>query len=329
MIYNQLMRALQHNQEDYAELNSRLATEKKILKPSDDVIGTVRALDYRVSIAANNQYKRNIDGATNNLKLTDTVLTSLSATLSKIKTLAFDSLNATSDPAIQTSYAQEAGLLRDHLYGIANTKIGDRYLFAGFRTNQRPYAAGTYTYQGDNGIINAPIDNGAAMPVNVTGNEALSYIPAAAYVKQITGGLNVHYTPGAGTAVDVEIRDAADTVVLDTFTYSNSIQVTDLLGSAISTNDRSRIEALIDPLNGIYEQLAAVQSDVGSRLSSLNDQTTTLTLNTNTLKNTLSVTEDADMTETAMQLQKANTTLQALYASSTKILSQSLLDFLK
>jgi hypothetical protein len=38
--------------------------------------------------------------------------------------------------------------------------------------------------------------------------------------------------------------------------------------------------------------------------------------------------EDAVMTETAMQLQKANTTLQALYASSSNILSQSLLDFL-
>jgi hypothetical protein len=38
--------------------------------------------------------------------------------------------------------------------------------------------------------------------------------------------------------------------------------------------------------------------------------------------------ENAFMTETAMQLQKANTTLQALYASSSNILSQSLLDFL-
>jgi flagellar hook-associated protein 3 FlgL len=329
MIYDQLMRALQKNQEEYAELNNRLATEKKILKPSDDVMGTVRAMDYRVSITSNDQYMRNIDGATNNLKLTDTVLTSLSDTLSKIKELALGSMSGTTDPDIQAAYARQAGQLRDHLYEIANTKVGDRYLFAGFRTNQQPYAAGTYNYQGDNGIINSPIDRGAAIPINVTGNETFSYTLAAPYVKQISSGLNVHYTPGAGTTVNVEIRDAADTVVLDTFSYSNVMQMTDLLGSAISANDRSRIEALIDPLNGVRNQVVTAQSDVGARLSSLKDQSYSLTLNTNTLKDVLSSTEDADMTETAMQLQKANTTLQALYASSSRILSQSLLDFLK
>ena len=39
MMYDQLLRSLQLNQGDYATLNSQLATGKKILAPSDDVMG--------------------------------------------------------------------------------------------------------------------------------------------------------------------------------------------------------------------------------------------------------------------------------------------------
>ncbi len=329
MIYDQLLRSLQQGQTDYATLNSRLATGKKILAPSDDVMGAMRAIDYRVSINADGQYKRNIDGATTNLNLTNTVLTSFSDALSKIKNLVLTNMRGNQDPGLQAAYSQQAGQLRDELYGLANTQAGGRYLFSGFRTDQQPYVAGTYAYQGDVGVINVPIDNGAAMPVNVTGNDAFSYTLGATYVKQISGGLNVHYTPGAGTTVNVEIRDAADTTVLDNFSFSNVIQMTDTLSSALGTNDTARIEALVDPFNAVQEQITAVQSDVGARLSSLKDQSSMLDQNTNTSKNALSSTEDADMSETAVLLQKTDTALQALRASSSKILSQSLFDFLQ
>jgi len=329
MLYDQLLRSLQQGQEDYSTLSSRLATGKKILAPSDDVMGTLRAMDYRVSISDNDQFKRNVDGASVNLTLTSTVLTSVSDTVAKARDLALNGAGGISDPDIRASLSQEAAQLRDHLYDMSITKTGDRYLFGGFRTNAQPYAAGTYDYQGDNGVINVPIDRSAVMPMNVPGSDVFSYSLPAPATKQISGGLNVHYTPGAGTTVNVEIRDATDTTVMDNFSFSNVIQMTDLLSTAIGSNDTARIEALAEPFSQAQGRVNIVQADVGARVDSLKDQTTLLGQSTNSLKNTLSSTEDADMTETAMQLQKADVTLQALRATSAKVLSQSLLDFLQ
>ncbi|MEM5793593.1 MAG: flagellar biosynthesis protein FlgL, partial [Candidatus Aenigmatarchaeota archaeon] len=49
----------------------------------------------------------------------------------------------------------------------------------------------------------------------------------------------------------------------------------------------------------------------------------------NNLKNNLSKTEDADLTEVAVEIKKAETGLEAMRLASSKILSVSLLDFLK
>jgi len=328
-IYNQLQQSLAKAMSDYSVTNNRLATGKKILAPSDDVNGMMRAMSYRVSINDSDQYKRNVDGATTNLSLTDTTLTSISDIIAKVKALTTTSMSGTNDASLRSSLSQQAAQWRDSLVGLANTRITDRFLFSGFRSDQQPYDPVTFDYQGDNGAMSVPIDHGATIQINVTGNDTFSYTPVAAYVKQISGGLNVHYTPGAGTTTNVEIRDAADTTVLDTFNFSNVMQMTDILGTAIGTNDTARMEALVDPLSRVQEQVAVVQSDVGARMSRLQDQSSRLTLNTNAQKNFLSATEDADMNETIMQLQMTDTTLQALRAASSKIISQSLFDFLK
>ena len=56
MVFNELANALIRNQETYGTLNEQLSTGKKINKPSDDVFGMIRAMDYRVSINSNNQF---------------------------------------------------------------------------------------------------------------------------------------------------------------------------------------------------------------------------------------------------------------------------------
>jgi hypothetical protein len=61
----------------------------------------------------------------------------------------------------------------------------------------------------------------------------------------------------------------------------------------------------------------------------MQDQSAMLTGISNSVKDSLDATETADINETAMQLQQTDTALQALRATATKVLSQSLFDFLK
>lgn len=330
MIFQQATRNLGKAFESYGELNERLATGKKINKPSDDVTGIMRAMDYRVAITGADQYRRNIDEASSRLRFTDTIQSSASDTLANIRRLIAMSMSGTQDQTIRDGFALEAAGFRDHLADLANSTYRGQYLFGGYRTDIRPFTAGpAYLYQGDSGVMNVAIDRTAALAVNVTGEEAFAYTLAAAETKQISGGRFVHYTPGAGTTVDVEIRDTNDVTVLATFSFSNVLQMTDLLRAALGANDTLRIEALEDPFKKISIQVLTVQSDVGARLSRLNDQSDRLRANTVNMQNALSSVEDADLLQTATELKKVEVTLQSLRESASRVLSQSLLDFLR
>jgi len=327
IIYSQLNRSIDQTNETLGRLTEMLATNKKFLAPSEDVTAATRALDYKVSISSNDQYQQNIDHAQNRLKFTDAVLTTTSKMLSDIKDLANISEGAV-DPATLTILSQQVYQYRDQLASVANSRYLGQYLFSGFRTDLQPYAAGTFVYQGDTGVMNVLISQANTLPVNLTGDSTFSYTLAAPTVKQLGGGQYVHYTPGAGTTVNVEIRDTTDTAVLDTFSFSNVIQMTDVLGAAIGTGNALRVQALSDPFGQVGDQMRNAQAEVGSRLNRLQDQTDWITSSTNTLKDALSSVEDANINEIAISLQKTNVALQALYAASSKIMQQSLFNFL-
>ncbi len=85
ILYNQLARGLKNNLTVLNELSTRLATGKKINTPSDDVLGTVKAMDYKLSISQNDQYGQNLTEANNYLEFNDTVLSQVSNTLDELK----------------------------------------------------------------------------------------------------------------------------------------------------------------------------------------------------------------------------------------------------
>jgi len=329
MIFDQVLRGLKRNNETYGVLQGRLSTGKRILSPSDDPAGALRAADYRVEIAGNDQFLRNVDAASLRLRLSDTALSAVAETLTDIRTLIAQGVSGSQDPAIRSGYSTEAAQFRDTLYGLSNSRDENRYLFSGYRTDQQPYSGSpSYLYQGDNGVMNVLIGQNEAVAVNVTGSEVFSYALYAPEVRQLSGGRYAHYTPGAGTAVTVEIRDTDDVTVLQSFSFSNVMQMTDLLAGALGSGDTLRIEALMDPFNKVSTQVLVSQAEIGARLSRIETQTASLRADTVALKNGLSSVEDADPLETAAALSKAEATLQALRESASRVISQSLFDFL-
>jgi len=329
MIFNQLTRSLQRNMEKMSGLYNQLSSGKKMDKPSDDVIGTMRAMDYKLSINGNGQYRRNADEAVAHLDFTEKVTGSVSNALTRIKELALQGVNGTLNAEDRAAIAKEVAQLRDHLLNLSNSKLRDRYVFSGFRTDIESFNPVTFDYQGDTGIINVLIDREAVMPINVLGTNLFSYALAAEDVLRLEDGKYIHYIPGAGTTINVEIRDTDNTTVLDSFSFSNFIQMTDILSSALGNNNLLRIKALLRPLDNSLEQVINVQADVGARLNRLDDQMNRLDDSTYNLKALLSNTEDVDIAETTSDISKTETALQALRQSSAQILSQSLLDFIR
>ncbi len=329
IIFNQLTESLSKSMQDYAKLNENLSSGKKILAPSDDAMGLMRAMDYQVRISGTVQYQQNIEFSQNGLNTVSTVMDSYNNFLQTAMSLISLNRGGTQDATSRAMSAQQATALRDTFMDLGNMRINDQYLFGGFQSGTPPYAAGTFDYQGDSGVVNVPIDNGATLAANVTGDKLFSYTLSAPTSLQIAGGQNVHYTPGAGTTVDVEIRDATDTTVLDTFSFSNVMQMTDTLSTAIASNDTLRMEALAEPFRQAQNQLRAAQGDVGSRLAWLDMQSSNLTKSSNTMQNSLTSLTQADIVEVAARLKTTEVTLAAVRESASRVMSMSLFDFLK
>lgn len=174
MIYDQISKAFQKNTAEIASLQTRLTTGKKINKPSDDVISSIRTLDYKLSISYNNQYKKNIIEAQSYLSFSETVLNSVSEALMRLKELAVQGADSSMNAQNRESIAKEVDELTKHLLNLTNSKFKDRYVFSGFKTDTTPFD-NNFSYVGDSGVMNVMIDVDTVMPVNIPGNYAFEF----------------------------------------------------------------------------------------------------------------------------------------------------------
>ena len=174
MIFNQVTRSLQRNLKALADPSERLSTGKRINKPSDDPTGMSRSMDYKARIEENNQYMRNTDDAYSFLQYADTVMSSVTNSLTRAKELALQGATETQSAESRASISEEVAGLRDEILASANSKLRDRYIFSGFKIDTASFDA-TYTYQGDSGEMNVMIDRSATVAVNITGSRAFSY----------------------------------------------------------------------------------------------------------------------------------------------------------
>jgi flagellar hook-associated protein 3 FlgL len=329
MIYDQFIRSLQRNLRSLSDSNEMLATGKKINKPSDDVVGITRALDYKLNINLNAQYMKNIDEAVSHLSFTETTISSTADTLNRIKELTLAGVSGNQDALGRRSIGSEVGQLRDHLLKLANSKFRDRYMFSGYRTDIQSFDSSTYNYQGDEGYINVLIDKGAAVPINTPGIHIFGYTMAAPEEITLNDGRYIHYIPGAGTTINVEIRDTDNITVLDSFNFSNIMQMSDILTNALNNNDLTRINAMIRPFERAFSNVIDHQAYTGAILNRLDNQIANNEDSTLNLQTVLSDTEDIDLAKVISDISKGETAIQALRQSSVKQLSQSLFDFLR
>jgi len=327
MIFEQLKSSVERSIERILKYNSQISSGKKIAKPSDDVVGMIKAMDYRLNISSIEQFKKNIDEAQTFLNFTESVLASILDTLIRAKELGLNGATGSLDAESRKSIAEEVANLRDHLLDLSNSKLMDRYIFSGFKTDKKAFDSSTLTYQGDSGIINVMIDQSTLLPINVTGTDVFRYTLTADDTVSLEDGRYIVYRQN-GTDIDVEIHES-DTTLIETFSFSNFMEILDHLASALENNNILKVKSLLKPIDLAINQVVNIRSDVGARLNRLDKQASRLEDISVDFKTFLSGIEDTNIVEAVSELSKAEVALQALRQTSAQLLSQSLFDFLK
>lgn len=162
-ILAQGIRAIMDQQSRLAETELKLATGKRIGKPSDDPSDAVRIHDLTREINGVQQRQANIGAARGQLEYAETVVKQAGESLQRVRELMVQANNATLNSDGRQAIAGELAALNEHLLSIANTRdASGRYLFGGYQSSSVPFSrvAGEVVYHGDQGTRSLAIGPG-------------------------------------------------------------------------------------------------------------------------------------------------------------------------
>ena len=121
------------------ETQLQLSTGKKINRPSDDPSASTQLLKLSTLKSKTEQYNRNIESARNQLQLQESVLSSVTNVLQRVRELTVQANNATQSDESRAAIADEIYNRIDELLQYANTKDPDgEYIFSGFNRVRAP-----------------------------------------------------------------------------------------------------------------------------------------------------------------------------------------------
>lgn len=165
--YDQSRTAMGSQQSSLLRVQQQLGANTRILTPSDDPLGSTRALALSQSIALTGQYTASRVQAVQTLSLEDNALQSVTTVVQNIKTQLIAAGNGTLTDADRASIAGTLQSSLDQLQGLANTDDGNgQFLFAGFKSDASPFmtqADGSIKYNGDQGQRMVQVDTSRQM----------------------------------------------------------------------------------------------------------------------------------------------------------------------
>lgn len=277
IIQNNSITNINNNKVMEDQLNTQLATGKKINRPSDDPVVAIRSLRLRTSLTEIEQYyKKNAPDADNWLKITENAV---DTTISLIKSMYSDCTSGSE--GFKTADDRNAILgdlkgLRDEIFSAGNSEYAGRYVFTGYRTGVSLTFSGetskqyTITEQLDKSCLSdlTYIDTDKLSDVTSTNASAIG-IQEADITSNTVHRIRISYSDCDNTAPTIEYYDANG-------------QKVSLTAQVISANDTTQDPYLSQtPASGngvtfIPETGELILSDdVYSALQSVKDDPTT------------------------------------------------------
>ena len=306
-MFLQAVRNVQRNRSAVASLQLQISSGKRINSLGDDPGDAARVLGLRRATARLDQFERNIQAANGMLEPAESALKSVTDVLIRLRELA---VSADVETAEFDSIRPEVEALFDEVMRLANTKVGQRYIFGGFDTATAPFTkTGAFTpgvaapppsiaYGGDNGALQIDIGESARVQGNIPGD-----------------ALFLGYTNGDGTFPDAG--------------RVNIFGVISNLRNALDQSNPDGVFAEIGNLDTALDQVVETRGAIGARLNRLEITESQLQSLRGTLEARRSDLEDSDTIETITELANQQNTLEASLAVIGRTIQPSILDFLR
>ena len=192
MIYNSTNSSLSTDLAALQSITEKVSSSKQLNRPSDNPADVRSALGLRDTLAQLNQFVRNIDNASSKVSAMDTALSSAGDLIQRANELAIEGANGTLSANDRQAMAQEVSQLIEAMAQDSSAKVGDEYVFSGFRVDRAPFQitgpGQVGAYQGDQGVGVVRVGPASTMQVNLSGDAVFQ--PAIAALTQLQADLN-------------------------------------------------------------------------------------------------------------------------------------------
>ena len=182
-IYDQNMRSIMQNQGDLAKTQEQLASGKRIITPSDDPVGAAKVLRLTEEIDELTQFQRNNDLVTGSLEQQEAVLTNITDSINRARTLVIQAGSGALDSPDRKAIGAELEQIKLEIFDLMNTQDAEgNYLYAGFQSGNQafeynPTATGNaITFTGDAGVSFVQLSNSSKIQSTSNGYEVFENV---------------------------------------------------------------------------------------------------------------------------------------------------------
>jgi flagellar hook-associated protein 3 FlgL len=159
MINSDVQLGIQSNGVRLDQIMSQLSSGKSIDQPSDDPVGTAKALNLHSLSSRYDQHFRNMQDGQAWITTAETALTTGNDTLQRANELGLQGANGTYGPVERANLNNEVRSLVDQILSISATTLRGQYIFSGTQTGIPPYAL----EHGSDAILSTPNANGNSL----------------------------------------------------------------------------------------------------------------------------------------------------------------------
>jgi flagellar hook-associated protein 3 FlgL len=304
MVQRNILADLNRVNAKLSKTQEQAASGRAINRPSDNPYGTARAISLSGSLAGNQQYQSNITDARGWQDATEAALGSMTQYVQRAQSLLVQGSADTADQTSRNAAADEIDQIIEGIKTDANSTYNGSYIFGGTATSAPPYTMGADdTYKGDTGGSNPAVPG------------VLREIGPGVTLSIITVGQDFlgNGQPAPGATGDDKLLG----VLRDVAAHLRAGD-----GASLRGTDMSRLDANLDDVLAARAKNGAQSNRLDAALSRLQD------LETATTKQ-LSDTQDADFTQTMLDLNSQSAAYQAALRAGATIVQSSLMDFLK
>jgi flagellar hook-associated protein 3 FlgL len=160
---------------DLDVVQEQMASQKKILHPSDDAVGFSKAMELEAEQERIARYKTNLEGLETLGAMYDSSVMNIQDLLTRVKEITVSQSSDTASADTRKTSAEEVTGIIEQLVTLGNTKVGNTYIFGGKKSDTAPFvlddADYSVTFQGSTEVTSVFVDKGEYEKAGISGSD--------------------------------------------------------------------------------------------------------------------------------------------------------------